>query len=570
MADETAPNSELEFDSAEERGGDGGGGNGGRGGQFEAADQSLADALAVSFRVLKWLFVLLLAFFLFSGVFTVEQNEVAVRTTFGRIAGDSGAAAEVLTSEGGPYFRWPRPIGEVYFVPTTERTLRLEDAFVFDIGPRDVGKRLSELTAGNALDPATDGSLLTGDRSIVHARYEVRYKVLPQDAADFVRNVAGPEDAASFTDLDGNPEALFERAERLVRMAVESAIVADVATQDIDDFIRNQRNVEAEAATATPADPADPAAPESPAEGETPDAATPEPADAEATPADDPPTDETAGAAGTAGAEGAAIEVNETSVQAAAQQMLDELRTGITIQQVTRSDYTVPPVLRPAFEALTNAQQARGLARSQGRAAYTRILTGVAGRAYPALLALIDTFEAADRRVQADPDSEAAQQALANANDALRALFTGQPIGPTLSNLAATLDADNPLVGRLQRLAQANPELTLGGEASNVVRAASTESAAIVNQTQTELRRFERLLPDYRRAPDLVKRQLFFAMLRDVLSSPDVKLEIVGGSRWLTDQIPEDAARNRADQQRALEQQQLQQQPPQGGPPPRR
>lgn len=553
MADENAPNPELDLDPAEERG---------RGGQFEAADQSLADALAVSFRVLKWLFVLLLAFFLFSGVFTVEQNEVAVRTSFGRINGDGIAGgAEVLTSEGGPYFRWPRPIGEVYFVPTTERTLRLDDSFVFRTGPRDVGRRLSELNAGNTLDPAVDGSLLTGDRSIVHARYEVRYKVLPQDAADFVRNVAGPEDAARFTDLDGNPEALFQRAERIVRRAVESAIVADVATQDVDDFIRNQRDPEATNVTADAAPPAatDPAAPESPADTVPAEDETRSAADTTPTPTPDaPPAD---------GAEGGTVEVNETSVQATAQRMLDELRTGITIQQVTRSDYTVPPVLRPAFEALSNAEQARGLARSQGRAAYTRLLTGVAGRAYPALLALIDAFEAADRRVQADPDSEEAQQALVNANDALRALFTGQPVGPTLSNLAATLDPDNPLAGRLQRIAQTNPDITLGGEASNVVRTASTESSAIVNQTQTELRRFERLLPDYRRAPELVKRQLFFAMLRDVLSSPDVKLEIIGGSDLLTDKVPEDAARNRADQERALQQQQ---QPQSGGPPPQR
>ena len=500
--------------------------------QFDAANKSLADALALSFLVLRWVFVLLLVVFLFSGVFTVSQNEVAIRTSFGRIVGTEGS--EVLTADGGPYFRWPRPIGEVIKVPTAERTVELYDDFVFAIRNRaDESKRLSELTAGATLDPAVDGFLVTGDRNIVHARYEVRYVVQPGDAADFVRNAAGPLDPAGFDTLADNPELLFERPEALIRRAVKEAIVADVASLDIDSFLRNAR--------ATPTVPdATPATPD--AAPEAPDA----PADAGA--------EADADTAVAGGGEEAAQQ--EYGIRVSAQRVLDAMNAGITINSVQRTDFTPPPYLRNTFEALNTSLQYQQELISQGNQQRTQILTAAAGRAFPAVLAAIDVYDAADRQQQASPDDAGVAADLDRADAALRDLLAGEPIGTVLPRLAETLPADDPRRDRLLELAAAAPGDTVSGTAFNVIRAAQTEAVEIEKQTQTELELFERLLPDYRRNPEQFKRQLFFATLREVLANEGLALETVKGrpGDTLRIEVGEDADRRALDEQRQIEQ----------------
>ena len=57
---------------------------------MDPANQSLADALRLSFRLLQVGILALLAVFLFSGFQTVEEGDVGVRTRFGAIVGDQG------------------------------------------------------------------------------------------------------------------------------------------------------------------------------------------------------------------------------------------------------------------------------------------------------------------------------------------------------------------------------------------------------------------------------------------------------------------------------------------------
>lgn len=517
--------------------------------RFEAANKSLADALAVSFRALRWVFVLLLILFLFSGVFTVQQNQVAVRTAFGRIT--SGAnGIEVLTADGGPYFRLPRPIGEVFFIPTTERTLSLNDSFVFTVDPRNAGVRLSELTASGTYDPTKDNLLITGDRNIVHARYDVRYRVRPEGAADFVRNIAGPADGEDFATIADNPQVLFEHAERLLKMVVEEAIVADVATRDIDGFIQGERGFAQPAAeleddeSTPPVDPdTDPETPELPAEDDEPAAETPV----------DPGTS-SGGLQGVTGTiETPSSRVTEDTIKAAAQATLDRHNVGITIEDVTRTDFSPPPVVRFAFEALSNALQDQRRAISQGSQERTRILTQTAGSAFPAAIAIIDTYEVADRQLQANPDDETARQTLAAAETALTALFLGEPAGMVLTTLAETLSADDPNRAELLAFAERSPDARVSGDAYDVVRGAETAATSIIKQTETEVERFNRLKAQYQQAPDLFKQQLFFATMSDIFSQPDVKIDVLRGTGVITLSDGEDPTRAEQDSQRALE-----------------
>ena len=79
---------------------------------FDPAAQSLADALQFSFTALKFVMVILIVVYLFSGCFTVKTEHTAVKLRFGKII------AKDLTS-GSLYFALPRPFDQIIEVDTT-------------------------------------------------------------------------------------------------------------------------------------------------------------------------------------------------------------------------------------------------------------------------------------------------------------------------------------------------------------------------------------------------------------------------------------------------------------------
>jgi len=77
--------------------------------QLDPAQQSLAEALRVSFGILKAALVLALVAYAFSGTFSVGSNEVALRLRFGDYVG--GPGQRVL--ERGTYLAAPFPLEQV-------------------------------------------------------------------------------------------------------------------------------------------------------------------------------------------------------------------------------------------------------------------------------------------------------------------------------------------------------------------------------------------------------------------------------------------------------------------------
>ncbi|NLX23201.1 MAG: hypothetical protein GXY55_16240 [Phycisphaerae bacterium] len=168
---------------------------------LDPANQSLADALRLSFYVLKFLMLILVVIFLLSGLVCVDQSEVVVLSRFGRLVGDA--------REPGLHFAWPSPVDEQIRVSTSLRTLAV-DAFWLELSEQDKTRSLSELDPrGSGLDPAVDGALLTGDRAIMHLLLNVQYRVNNEvrvranetdperqisDVMLFVRNVSHEED----------------------------------------------------------------------------------------------------------------------------------------------------------------------------------------------------------------------------------------------------------------------------------------------------------------------------------------------------------------------------------------
>ncbi len=180
---------------------------------LDPANQSLSDALRASFRVLQVLMLFLLAGYLFSGVFIVDQKkEAMVRLRLGR---------NPTVFDAGLHLSWPFPIDDLIKVNTTQKTIEVK-TFWLNIRPEDRTKPLSDLSPlGNELDPRVEGALLTGDRAIMHLLYKAEYRI--DDPELFVENVGSAPNAEV----------------PLLRSVLENAAVAEAARTTAEQLWKN-------------------------------------------------------------------------------------------------------------------------------------------------------------------------------------------------------------------------------------------------------------------------------------------------------------------------------------------
>ncbi|MDH3585164.1 MAG: SPFH domain-containing protein, partial [Phycisphaerae bacterium] len=143
--------------------------------ELDPANRSLAEALRASFFILFLVMIALVVSFLFSGTFSVDEGEVAIRLHFGAAVGGG------QVYEPGWHLAWPEPIDEIIKIPTSVQSLQLNRPFWMQERPGEELKPLSERTPKQALEPGVDGYLLTGDRGIVHTRWTINYRVLKGD-----------------------------------------------------------------------------------------------------------------------------------------------------------------------------------------------------------------------------------------------------------------------------------------------------------------------------------------------------------------------------------------------------
>ncbi|MEI6257643.1 MAG: SPFH domain-containing protein [Planctomycetota bacterium] len=190
---------------------------------LDPAQQSLAEALRVSFTILKLAMVALLVAYAFSGMFSVGSNEVALRLRFGDYVGDPGN--RVL--ERGTYLAAPFPIEQIVKVDTRPVTLVLDKEFWFETTAQESGLTRGQLQARKAmpLHPLRDGSLITGDSNIAHAKWTLTWRV--SDPVAFLTNVGSKQLA---TDI--------------VRLVAQQGIVQAIAQLAADDLLRGIVNRE--------------------------------------------------------------------------------------------------------------------------------------------------------------------------------------------------------------------------------------------------------------------------------------------------------------------------------------
>jgi len=180
-----------------------------RDGGMDAANASLRDALRISYRLLQGGIVVLIALYLFSGFQSIGETERGIRVLLGRIVTDDLRPGLHLSA--------PFPIGELVHIRTSTVSYTENKAFWPQAAPGQ--DSVEKLPMSQELDPARDGSVITGDGNLAHTRWNVSYaRTRP---ADYARNI------------------LPEEEEAIVHAAVRQGVVSTIAGVGIDELLKS-------------------------------------------------------------------------------------------------------------------------------------------------------------------------------------------------------------------------------------------------------------------------------------------------------------------------------------------
>jgi len=378
---------------------------------LDPAQQSLSDALRLSFAVLKVVMIVLAVLFLASGFFTVNQKQAALVLRFGVPLG--GVENPTVF---GPGLHWalPYPVDRQLIIDLAKESVQVE-SFFFKVAETQKDKGLEELTRGReGYEPGQDGMLLTADLNIIHAKWFVEYRV--DDPVDYVRHVS----VARETD----PQAHEQARREFVRSAVQNACVRTVAAFLADDILFGGR-----------------------------------------------------------------IDLVQQIIRSRAQENLDRMATGITIDQLLVREPTVPLTVRDAFAEVLAADQDKQTQIEKAGKERNTTLNETAGVAYEQLLPVVEQYE------QARGDGD--------------------------------IEESNRLHQRIERLLLDEA----GGEAAGMLLEARSYYTETVQSIQATARKFRDLLPKYRRNPEIVLIELWYDTKRTVLGGDNEKMYLPAGSK---------------------------------------
>jgi len=177
---------------------------------MDPANQSLTDALRLSFRVLQVAIIVLAVLFLFSGFRTVGNGEGGVATVWGEISDPAGLEPGLATN-------WPPPVGDFVLFKADGRSVTDNNAFV-SLAQIAHGQERSiqKAVVTDRLKPERDGSFLTVGGEIGHIRVSATYAVA--DPARFLESVGDRE------------------ADALVRLALQRAVIQVGASHTLQDL----------------------------------------------------------------------------------------------------------------------------------------------------------------------------------------------------------------------------------------------------------------------------------------------------------------------------------------------
>lgn len=183
--------------------------------RMDAANQSLADALKITYFFLQIGMVVLVLLFALSGIQRVNEGERGISVRMGKTTRTN--------IEPGAVFTWPYPIGELIrvgagavevpmardFMPTRPGAMSDDELLNADFGG---------FNSSGRLNPGADSMIITADQNIAHAQFRVNYH--REDHREYVQNIR-PQDE-----------------EWVVRLNVRRAIVHTMAETTIDDLLK--------------------------------------------------------------------------------------------------------------------------------------------------------------------------------------------------------------------------------------------------------------------------------------------------------------------------------------------
>ncbi len=340
--------------------------------RMDAANQSLADALRITYRFLQLGMVVLLVLFVFSGFQKINEGERGIAVFLGK--------PTRANLEPGAHLTWPYPIGELIRIGGGAVEVPISRIFMPNRPGTTSDDALLEVPLdqfGNMgrLNPSRDGSLITSDLNIAHTQWTANYH--RSNHMRYIENV------------------LPEQEPALVVAAVRRGVVQVIAETSIDDLLK--KSAESIAA----------------------------------------------------------------SVRVIAQETLDELETGITIDRIVLVRKTPPLFLLDQFASVQSAAQNAGKAREDALLERDQMLNEVAGRAAPVLISMIEAYE---RHIELGEDEEA------------RALLA---------------DIDTVLAGGEVNYQGQSTLALVSGEVSEILNRAQSYATARVSESIADLEQFK-------------------------------------------------------------------------------
>ncbi len=184
--------------------------------RMDAANQSLAEALKITYAFLQAGMLVLVVLFIFSGFQKINEGERGISVFLGK--------PSRTNIEPGAHLTWPYPIGEMIRVGEGAVEVPISRAFM----PNRPGAvsddalleaKITEFNSQGRLNPARDGSLITADLNIAHTQWTVNYH--RSNHLRYVQSI------------------LPEQERRIVTAAVSRAVVRTMAEITIDDLLKS-------------------------------------------------------------------------------------------------------------------------------------------------------------------------------------------------------------------------------------------------------------------------------------------------------------------------------------------
>lgn len=185
---------------------------------LDPANQSLRDALRLSFRVLQLVMVVLVVVFLFSGLKTIEPGQIGLRLQLGQL--------EEEALEPGAHLALPFPAGDVIVLDGRGQSWDLEDAFMpLAATRRGTDSATDAASVNDFIRPGRDGAVLLQGADIGHLRLRGNWEV--SEPARLLRSV-DPQESRGSTGVDAN---------RLVELLTERAVVHATAGRTLEELL---------------------------------------------------------------------------------------------------------------------------------------------------------------------------------------------------------------------------------------------------------------------------------------------------------------------------------------------